>query len=445
MSAVIGALYALLVIAGAVSALGLAVACLRKWPVLGLYLVGLFVLVAWEIPVPINVIAAGGLQIKAEDVIVLILAVDTVLSPERLLTVTRRRNPLMVWLAVCLGVVVVGSLLIFGSSALNEARPLIWGIVCTSWFLNHDWEDAKLQQQFQKWVALIGWGLTSIFCYHAAKYGLGSADSFVSVGINSGIEQTQTGRPLVSGQAMTLACLGFILFTGKPRQGWRLVSGLVFILTAMACQHRSVWAAVAVATVFGLSRLRGSFLHHSIFWGAYSLIILGGLALAGVFDPLAESLSYSLSSSGTYREREGSWQLLVGQVLDKGPGTVAFGSPYGSGYDRVVDGVFVTYSPHNWYVIIFLRMGLFGLIGYVALLLSISVNLLARREWVAASSFFGIVIYCWAYALPWYITPVFGWCAFRAWRGLPSSGRLRPKLKYVSPAYKHLSQASTRS
>lgn len=439
MSALVDALFLLLKGAGALAALGLAITAVRRWPILGLYAVGVFILLAWEIPAPMTLFAVGGVAIKAEDALFLVLAADTVLNPQRLLANTRKQRPLMFWVALCLVVSLAVGLTIFGSAAINESRTLFWGVGFVAWFLNHDWTRDKLRAQFQKWVTLTGWGLIALFAYHAATYGLGGADSFVSADPSSDL--AQTGRPLVAGQAFALACFGLFMFIrSAQRNSFRVFSGLVFLVVAVLCQHRSVWAAVGIAAIIGLSRLRGSARAHSIFWGAYALLILLIPLMAGAFDPLIEDLSQSASSTGTYLERAESWDILVAEAIHQGLWTVVFGTPFGTGYDRVVSGIFVSYSPHNWYVIIFLRLGLFGLVAYAVMVLSILKSLATRKDWIALSVFIGVLVFCWTYALPWYVAPVFAWCAFQAWRPMPEKVTPPPKVKYISPAYARLAQ-----
>lgn len=74
---------------------------------------------------------------------------------------------------------------------------------------------------------------------------------------------------------------------------------------------------------------------------------------------------------------------------------------------RVDDGVYIEWAPHNWYVSVYLRLGLFGLIVFAALLIIVLVRLLRIPETGPAAAFVFILTYCWAYSLTWYAAPFF--------------------------------------
>lgn len=412
MDSVTSGLFALVQLAGVAAILFLALAAVRRWPMLILWLVAAVAVVAWEIPNLPALGSFGGLEIKTEDAIFVVVALDVLSRPQRFVAITRSYAALVVFLAVCLGASLVAGFLAFGPGAFNEARNYFWGVALVAWMLNINWSALEMQQRLRRWATVVGWVLVAVFVYHAARYGMGTADSFVEFGVG----QSQTGRPLVAQQAMLLACVGFMMFWRTEHFERRVFAGLAFIMVAALCQHRSVWLAIALGALMVLPKIRGRALANTVFWGAYACIVLACFFLIGTFDVLLEQLSYAVTSAGTYNEREASWQLLIARAIEKGPAVVTFGEPFGAGYDRVVNGVFVTYSPHNWFVMIFLRLGLAGFLAYMTLMAVLVLPKLLRAKSAAGAAFVAILAFSWTYSMPWTLSPIIGWCIYQAWR-----------------------------
>lgn len=405
-----------------------------------LWSTAIFSLISWDVPGSITVAHIVGAQIKIEDMLFVTFALDTALRPQRLLAITRRYHPVMAIIAICLLASLIGGMIAFGPTAINEARNFFWGVGLVAWMLNQNWSDDDLQKHLRRWATFVGWAMVGVFAYHAARYGMGTADSFVEV--RDG--QSQTGRPLISQQCILLACLGFMMFGRTDKMKPRIFSGLVFIIVSALCQHRSVWVAIGLAVALALLKLRGGALSNTVFWGLYGSLIVSIFYVAGAFEPLVEQLTYAATSAGTYTERADSWQLLITQALNKGPGTVILGEPFGSGYERVVEGKFVTYSPHNWFVMIFLRLGLAGFLAYMLVMGWFVLPKLLRAKGMAATMILAVLAYSWTYALPWYLSPIIGWCIHEAWRGIERNDGTAPvKAPHLPTAYAGL--AVTRS
>ncbi|MGN8132645.1 hypothetical protein [Paenarthrobacter sp. 22069] len=399
---------------GGLSMFGLAVAAFIKWPMLVLYSVGAFALMAWEFPALPTLFSVAGTQIKPEDAVVLTALTATALRPERLKAVTRRRSMLMLLIAGCLAVALLRGSIIFQSSAFNEFRGFLWPIGLTAWMLNHDWQSPAMQAAFQRWITVTGLGLSVLFAYHVAAYGLGNADSFVTTA--DGVDQT--GRPLVSSQALLLALSGmnqFKVATAKGKSS-RLLLGAGFLSLAILCQHRSVWVAVGIGLLLVVLRLRGVPLARTVVGGFFASVLALVIYASGIADPLIASLTKSLESSGTYSARLDTWSVLIDDSFQRGVSSVIFGEPFGFGYNRY-DGLrLLTFAPHNWYVSVFLRLGLVGLGLFAIVLLSTLNRLITNKAGVLPTAvFLSIVIYSWSYSLSWYLAPMLGWCIAQAW------------------------------
>ena len=126
-------------------------------------------------------------------------------------------------------------------------------------------------------------------------------------------------------------------------------------------QHRTVW----VVTLLGLLWLfRGQtrLLRRFVIAGA-ALTVLGGILLATAFrdDFVMESLQDSATNPDTFIWRVGGWYQLI-FLRNANLFHFLLGDPFGTGFSRVIGGFRVDVNPHNFYVGIYLRFGLLGLL-----------------------------------------------------------------------------------
>jgi hypothetical protein len=138
----------------------------------------------------------------------------------------------------------------------------------------------------------------------------------------------------------------------------------VLLLFVVLLQHRTIWV-VAVAMVMAgfvlttVARRRES-LPAAIAVLSVSLVVLmyqlGAFGTVG--NAIATSFEEARRSNSTLEWRVAGWQ----QLLPSSPAEWLSGVPFGSGYDRVVSGGLVTVGPHNYYVHLLLRLGLFSLV-----------------------------------------------------------------------------------
>lgn len=400
---------------GAVAGFALLTYLAHRRPMVIPYAVGAYALTAWDFPTTPGLVTVAGIQIKGEDVIVLAALATVLVRPRNFLNLVRRYSLLMMVIAICLLAALVAGYARFGGHAFNEFRGFFWLIGLCAWMLSLDWSSIRLRRSFDRWIIFMGIGLALAFVFHAAKYGMGTADSFVVR--SDGTEQT--GRPLVSGQALFLTLIGMLLLersTERGRGGTTWL-GIAFIAIAVLCQHRSVWAAVGVAIFLVSIQLRGIPLARATVGAFYGLVFLFALYATGALDGLLNSLAYGIESKGTYEGRVGAWTSLVDASVERGASSVLFGEPFGFGYDRYENGRFITYAPHNWYVSVYLRLGLIGLAAFLVVMLTAAKRLLAQRDVASMALLTATAIYAWSYSLPWYLGIPFGWCLYRAWCG----------------------------
>lgn len=145
---------------------------------------------------------------------------------------------------------------------------------------------------------------------------------------------------------------------------------MLFISVVIMTQHRSVWLAGAfgLLLLFGLYRKRILFLSRAV---TAAILFLGMMSLGFLSMPEFEhSLMRSLggilspSSDANASWRMMGWQQQLDRVLAKNP---LFGEGLGGYYSWNTRGSVVKAAPHNGYVQIVLKFGLFGLVVYACL------------------------------------------------------------------------------
>lgn len=178
--------------------------------------------------------------------------------------------------------------------------------------------------------------------------------------------------------ALGLAVLVSIATIGSGRaSGVHFVFMPALLMTIVVLQHRSVWVATLLPMLLLLMLLRGARQQSAkgpLVAAVASIVIVAGVlgsgVLGGVESSVAEqAVSATSTTGGTFVARVEGWRQLLGQWSGSGPVGLAFGQPYGSGFDRYQGGFFggsvISYAPHNYFVSILLRTGLIGLAALV--------------------------------------------------------------------------------
>lgn len=164
------------------------------------------------------------------------------------------------------------------------------------------------------------------------------------------------------------------------------------LLTIVFLQHRSVWVSTLLPLVLLLvllRRARRSASNGPLVATIVSVFVVAGALNSGMFGTAADSVANQAaratsSSQGTFVARVEGWGELLGQSVRSGPVGMAIGQPYGSGFERhqgsTWGGRLITYSPHNYYVLILLRCGLVGLAALLIIFWRIGAYGLARAD-----------------------------------------------------------------
>ncbi|PZE86280.1 hypothetical protein [Curtobacterium sp. MCBD17_032] len=394
----------LLLLVGAI-VIALLVGFVRLNPRLVFWAVSLYALTAWEFPNFGTIGTFGGTTITVGDILAVALFIAATIDSRKALS---RLSPLVVFASVLLLVLLAVSLARGISQyglglAVNEARGFLYVMGIVFWGVTREWAHEDVVWAEKYFVVVQGVGLCLVAAYHAARYGLGGTDDFVAV---SG-ELSQTGRPLVSSQAFLLvlcAVLALRLWNRTNQQRYVFLSA-IFMLVVAVSQQRTVWLTMIALALVLVWRAPRALRQKIIPFAATVLVI--GLAIAvsrAANSNLVAEFVGSASNTGTYDARLTSWIGLVVQSLGGGPLSVLFGMPFGHGFGRFEGvGRWVVFAPHNWYVTVYLREGLIGLLALLAIIVPrVFEGLRPGRDVFVACILVCFLVYGWTYSWQWW-------------------------------------------
>jgi hypothetical protein len=307
---------------------------------------------------------------------------------------------------VLLGLQVARGFDLHSTVAVVEARNFVPAIGAALFLLSLD-EKHDVPKLIRQWFYVTAITLSVLALFYAATRGIGSAN--YSDVLDDG--STTTSRVIPSWQAVAVAgALVVALRDAINGRGKRFgLAALLFAIVILIAQHRSVWAAtaVAVAAYMLLERRRQGTLLAMFFvaWGlllVVPIVIWSGTDLVGI---LVDSLQTASLSEGTGGARAASNGVFIEQIFSEpDPLTWLFGYPFGNGWTRFAWGRVLTYSPHSAYVEALLRVGLVGAVALVAIFVAALVRTLRHPE--RAALVLLLVTYTLAYGMPLVAGPI---------------------------------------
>jgi hypothetical protein len=397
------------------AAVALFVSAVRRWPVIAAISIVVNVAIAWEMPYPPALVNVGGASVYFLD----ILAVATLLIALSRLPSLVRNLGAAFWPWIGLGVLLLVSLGVglfqnpFGTT-VNEFRSFFHPYAAMTWAMSCVWNRELTKSLIHRFSLVLGWSLTVVAGYHFALHGLGSTSAVVDAG--TGLEQTT--RPLVSGQALMILLCGMVCIWSwrRLRHNSLLISAVTFFAVVTISQQRSVWAVGMVSLVVVFVAARSGTKTLVALFGAVTVWVVAVMVATQSMPQVLTQLTAAAEDSGTYDARLRSWTNLIGSSVLKGPLSIIFGQPMGGGFGRFEGvGRWVEFAPHNWYVTIYLRTGVVGLLLLVAFLVLVFVRILSHRSNMAGIAMvIAITVYGWSYSWPWYVGLFFGWAIVRS-------------------------------
>lgn len=314
-----------------------------------------------------------GFQIYSNDIIsLLVLACVAVAFVRRPLPLTEL--PFLLWLGFGLTILIsfAAGYSAYGKAAGTELRPFFYVWVAGLYCCTTQFTQAELLR-IGRWCTSTAYALIGIAIYRWVGIELGFVVRQLVFDEDGG---GNSFRPIGAEPAFFIALVAVVHFmawlrgTGSAKSGLHAAALTLFVVVL---QHRSVWGALIVATVYVLLQERqylprrfGLLVAVVLFGG----IVVGCAAAFGLMDGLIESLERSVSSvsgqQSTFTARVDGWVNLMGEWIDSSLRTWLLGFPFGHGYRRVIRGIVVEFAPHNYYINLLLRVGIVGGLFFIA-------------------------------------------------------------------------------
>jgi hypothetical protein len=386
-----------LALTAAAVALSLFALCMAT-PRVILGLVGLRLVTMWEFPLGPGA-SVGGATVYADDLLATVLVASAFLSRDANPRALTKPVP---GFAACLTLLLLArGVLTQGQAALQEARPFIYLLAVAMWALSQPWHLPAWQRAGRRFAALTGIGLGVVMVVHIAQYGLGGVEDFVV----SGTGEVQTGRPLVATQALFICVLMLKIFGGDLQgRGWRVLLG-VSALVVLIAQHRSVWvsAALGVVAIMVMARKPGQRFRAAAGITLAGLVLLAGTRGVAKFHAWVTDATTRL---GTLEARGSDASTLLMSSREWSLVDRLLGQPFGTGFGRYADGAFVEFTPHNWYVLVYLRLGIPGLILVAVMAIKLVSWGRQRRSAATIGAVAALIAFGLAYSVPWQVLPL---------------------------------------
>lgn len=325
--------------------------------IVGLRLTGTF-LGSWS-PEPV----IADLTVVPQDVVFLMAAGTGFLRLFRLRELDRMQRLIVVLLVL----VAVAALRGLGPNGLQdtarESRNFLYFFGGVLYFSTVDPTDEVIRRIGRIWIiAAAAFGAIVLFRWAALVVGAPPVGIFTRSREAGGIRVIDAQNTLVVLEGMFLMGILWLRRLAKPTVRYLLVA---LIPIVVFLQHRTIWIVAIVATITVAVR------NPRFGRVALATIVAGAAALGVVTAALStdtEVVPRDPTDTGTIVWRFEGWKGLVTQ-RDAPPLELAIGTPLGSGYERQLasSGNVVDTSPHNFYVQMYLRIGVIGLILFLLL------------------------------------------------------------------------------
>lgn len=276
----------------------------------------------------------------------------------------KKLTPTQLIIVALLALVLVGGFRGLGPNGIQdtarESRNFLYFFGGALYFSTIDPTEDVLRRIGRIWIIAAGlFGAIVLFRWGAFVAGAPPVGIFTRDMEAGGIRVIDAQNTLVVLEGMFL--IAILWLRGRASQNLRrLLIALIPIVIFL--QHRTIWVIAVVATIVvavGNPRFGRRALALIVSCAAVVGIVTTALSTDSDFVPR------NPTDSGTIVWRFEGWKGLVTE-RDAPPLDVAIGTPLGSGYAREIDlfepDQVVDTSPHNFYVQMYLRVGLIGVV-----------------------------------------------------------------------------------
>jgi len=306
-------------------------------------------------------VMVGRLHVYPGDILTLALVVASIIRFLRWRNGPRAPKRLIVLLVILL----LG--LARGVASFGVQTPVVFGremlsMVAAAIFFSTVRVTPELIRTLRNWLLVASTVLLIVAARFWVLHGFGT---FASTG----------QRPLNTFQALIVleTTIFVVLFPPFRSAFLHFITPLVGIVVLLFSIERTVWAAGVVAIVVLVIagkevRGSGSLMTRRILavTGVLAVVLLVAAGPTEVTSSLTSGIQQkSVTQVSTFSWRLQGWSILITRQLDGPTVDLVLGSPTGTGYDRVVEGVATTAYPHSEYVS---TLDLTGLVGVILLL-----------------------------------------------------------------------------
>jgi hypothetical protein len=313
-----------------------------------------------ETPVGILV---GGVSVTLADVVYSMVAVAAI---GRLL----RRLPLSPsqWIVIVLSLLAVFSLVRglseFGlEEALNEFRSWLRFFSAVLYFCSVDIDELFPDRLRTVWL----WGAAAMGVLVVVRW----ASWLRGLPIGVFAADYDSAVRVLNGPQTFFLALGFLLtLPAWTDHGYDVVIRRVSVVLSVGVvllNRRTVWAALISALV--VLALRNQRLGRRL----AVVLVVGAVATVGVLINLpeqasegGETVARGVTDTGTFDWRTKGWVDLLAEAPDSNT-HLLFGQPMGFGYERQSSLTTVEAQPHNFYLQLYLRLGVVGVVLFLGL------------------------------------------------------------------------------
>lgn len=329
-------------------------------------------LVVRNADVPLPSIPIGSVSIYDHDLVFALIGVAALarLLRKRSFTWAQR---LLLLVAALAGFSLLRGLMSFGvETAVNESRNWIFLLLAALYFTT-----VVSGEVLDRVFKVIVWGAAALAAIAVMRWtvlALGGPTAFLGVRAGSGVRVLHAEMTLIILQGFLILAVAWRRLS--PRMRWLPA---VLLAAVILMQHRTVWVSLLVGLAVLVYRDRELARRAVVLLPA--ILAAAAIVVISVFGRPVDEVATSATSTDTFEWRLLGWQELVLEEGPDGPTEVLFGKGFGSGWEREVANLVREESPHSIYVESALRLGVFGTLALLAVILGPMI-VLWRQPWV---------------------------------------------------------------
>jgi hypothetical protein len=197
----------------------------------------------------------------------------------------------------------------------------------------------------------------------------------VFAGIDPGVPRERYGGAdaairVLDGPYTFFLAQGFVLTLPYWRQGQRAQSirivSILLLLFVVLLDRRTAWVALLAGIVTLM--LHDRRLGRRAAWAVVTIlgVVIGAYSTLLRASTSGEPIAQAASNTASAAWRIEGWVILLAQWA-KSPANWFIGEPFGASFLRLIEGSEDSSGPHNFYIEVLLRTGVFGLLALFAL------------------------------------------------------------------------------